>query len=98
MIEPSKLVEKAIGRLNATWNSVKRPGVFLRSLGGLYNIHYARVTAHDFIEHVKKSLFGKFYTDVHGGSVGKASIFHAKVVGSNLVLVTFFWVFLLFFL
>ena len=78
MTEPSTL---AIGRLNATWNSVKQRALawsLSRSLGGFHNVHYARVTARDSIEHAKKCLFGRFQGDVHGGSVCKASVFHAK--------------------
>ena len=48
------------------------------------------MTAHDSIGHVEKCLFGNFCSDVHGGSVGRASVFQAKVVGLNLDLVTFF--------
>ena len=59
-----------------------------RSRSHLHNIYYAHVTAHDSVGHVKKCLFGKFSSDVHGGSVGRASVFHVKVVGSNLALVT----------
>ena len=93
MTEPSTLVLKAIGRLNATWNSVKQRALawsLSQSHGGLHNVNYARMTACDSIEHAKKCLFGKFHGDVHGGSVGRASVFHAKVAGSNLTLVTFF--------
>ena len=52
------------------------------------------MTARDSIEHAKKCLFGKFHGDVHGGSVGRASVFHVKVSGSNLTLVTFNYFFL----
>ena len=59
-------------------------------------VHYAhtRVTAHDSIGHVKRAFFGKFYSYVHGGSVGRVSAFHARAVGLNLELVTFFFLFL----
>ena len=61
----------------------------------MHNVHYAHVTACDSIGlgHVKKCLFGNFGSDVQGGPVGRASIFHAKNVGLNLALVTFFLVF-----
>ena len=45
MAEPSKLVEKAIGRLNAAWNSVKSE-LFLASIASSYT-HYVTITAHD---------------------------------------------------
>ena len=80
MTEPSKLIEKAIGGLNATWNRVKQQAMawsLSQSCGGLHNAH---VTACDFIGHVEKSLFGKFRSDVHGGSVGRVSVFHVKVM------------------
>ena len=48
--------------------------------------------------HVKICFFGNFGSDVQGGSVGRASVFHAKDMGSNLVLVTFFLHSFLFFL
>ena len=41
------------------------------------------MTARNSIEHAKKCLFGKFRGDVHGGSVGRASVFHAKVEDSS---------------
>ena len=71
-----------MGRLNTTWNSVKQRALawsVSRSHGGLHNIHYAHETTRDSIEHVKKCLFGKF----HGGSIGRASVFYAKVVESH---------------
>ena len=61
-------------------------------------VHYARVTARDSIGHVKKCFFGNVGSSVQGGSVGRASVFHAKDVkdvGSNFTLITFF--FLVFF-
>ena len=66
--------------------------------GGLLYVHYACVTARDSIGHVKKCLFGYFRSNVHAGSVGRAAVFHARGVGSNFALVTFFLVFFSFFL
>ena len=48
---------------------------------------HVSTAARDSIGHVKKCLFGTF---VEGGSVGRASVFHAKDVGWNLALVNFF--------
>ena len=45
------------------------------------------MTARDSIGHVERGLFGKSYSNVHGGSVSRVSVFHAKVMGSNLDLV-----------
>ena len=61
-------------------------------------VHYARVTARHSIGHVKKSLFRNTGSDVQGGSVGRASVFHSKDLedeGSSLTLVTFFFFFFL---
>ena len=52
--------------------------------GHLHNVHYASMTARNFIGHVKSHRY------VHGGSVGTASDFHPKAMDSNLNLVTFF--------
>ena len=101
MTEPPKLVEKAMKGLNATWNSVKQRAMawcLSRSCGGLLYVHYARVTARDSIGHVKKCFFGNVGSNVQGGSVGRASVFHARDVGSNLALVIFFSHFFFFFL
>ena len=61
-----------------------------QSLGSLHMVHYTHVTAHDSTGHVEKGLFGKFCSNVHGGSVGRASVLHAKVVVLNLILAPFF--------
>ena len=95
MTEPPKLVEKAMNGLNATWNSDKQQAMawsLSRSRGGLHkvHVHYARVTARDSIGHVKKSLFGEFCSDVHGGSVGRVRFFMQKLWVLNVALVTFF--------
>ena len=78
--------------LNATWNCVKHRTLawsLSRSHGSLHNVH---VTAHDSIEHV---IFEGFCCGVHGGSVGRASVFRAEDVVSNLALVTSFFFFLI---
>ena len=73
MTDPSKLVEKAIRRLNAIWNSVNQRDMawsLCRSCGygcgrlRIVLVHYAhaRVTARDSIGHVnvKRAFFGRF--------------------------------------
>ena len=60
-----------------------------RSRGRLHNVHY--VHARDSIGHVKKCLYGKYSSDIHGGSVDRASFFHAEDVGSNFSLIIFFF-------
>ena len=64
MTEPFKLVKKAIGRLDASWNSVKQQ-IIAWSLSQsllvtciVFNV-CVRVTEHDSIEHVKKGFFVK---------------------------------------
>ena len=54
------------------------------------------VTARDSIGHVKMCLFGNFRSDVHGGSVSRASFFHAEDMVSNLALVMHFFLLIFF--
>ena len=49
------------------------------------------MTAHDSIGYIEKCLFGKFRSDVRGISIGRVSVFHAKVVVSDHDLVISFF-------
>ena len=53
-------------------------------------VHYAHARDSIGHVHVKRAFFGKFCSYVHGGFDGRVSAFHARAVGSNLELVTFF--------
>ena len=53
MTEPSKLVEKAIGRPNATWNSVKQRAV---AGNGASAVALRMVSAHERLRVIQRTL------------------------------------------